>query len=77
MTPALTAALVATINGAFSLWRIYANKPADWRPSESDISELLAQVDAASPEAEKAAARARLNLPSDVVGLVKFPDINL
>lgn len=77
MTPALTAALVATINGAFSLWRIYANKPADWRPSPDDINELLAQVDAASPEAEKAAARARLNLPSDVVGLVKFPDIQL
>jgi hypothetical protein len=73
MTPALTAALVATINGAFSLWRVYANKPADWRPTEADISELLAQVDAATPEAEREAARARLNLPTDVEPLRETP----
>lgn len=67
MNPLIAAAIAATINGAFEIWRIHANKPEGWKPTVEDWNALLAEIDAASPESEKAAARKRLNLPVDVV----------
>ena len=67
MTPALSAALVATINGAFELWRIYANKPEGWKPTTADYDALIAEVQAATTENRMEAARQRLGLPVDVI----------
>lgn len=67
MTPALSAALVATINGAFELWRIYANKPEGWKPTLEDYNNLIQEVQAATTEARMEAARQRLGLPVDVI----------
>lgn len=47
------------------LWANHAGKPPGWTPSQEDIAELLAKVDAATPEARKAASRERLGLPPD------------
>jgi len=58
-----TAIILGLINGAFELLRTHLGKPAGWKPSETDWADLEASVDAATPEAEKAAARARLGLP--------------
>lgn len=51
------------IAGGFELLRTHLNKPEGWKPTLQDIADLNASVDAATPEAEKAAARVRLNLP--------------
>ena len=51
------------IAAAFQLWANHANKPPGWKPTQTEVDDLLSQVDAATPEAEKAAARARLGLP--------------
>jgi hypothetical protein len=56
--------LIAT--GINALIQIYANhtgKPEGWKPTPQDLADLLAEVDSATPAAEKAAARARLGLP--------------
>ena len=66
MNPAIAAAIAATLNGAFELWRIYANKPEGWKPTPEDYQSLLNEVEAATVEARMAAARTRLNLPTDV-----------
>lgn len=63
MNAIIASGIVAIINGAFEIWRIHANKPEGWKPSPDDIANLVASVDAATPEAEKAAARKRLGLP--------------
>ena len=73
MSPVLAAALAATINGAFELWRIHANKPEGWKPTHEDYLALIAEVDAATKDARLEAARARLNLPSDVEPLRESP----
>jgi hypothetical protein len=73
MNPVLAAALAATINGAFELWRIHANKPEGWKPTHDDYLALIAEVDAATKEARLEAARQRLNLPSDVEPLRETP----
>jgi hypothetical protein len=52
--------------GVGALIDIYANhtgKPEGWKPTQQDLTDLLAEVDSATPAAEKAAARARLGLP--------------
>ena len=67
MNPAIAAAIAATINGAFELWRIYANKPEGWKPSHADYLNLIEEVNAATVEARMEAARVRLNLPPDVI----------
>lgn len=67
MNPAIAAAIAATINGAFELWRIYANKPEGWKPTHEDYVALLEEVDNATTEARLEAARKRLNLSPDVV----------
>ena len=46
MTPAISAIIVAILNSAFELWRIHANKPEGWKPSQSDLDGLMAEVDA-------------------------------
>ncbi len=51
------------INALIEIWGRHTGKPPDWRPTAQDLADFLAQVDAASPEAEKAAARARLGIP--------------
>ena len=56
--------LIATgILTLFQIWANHVNKPEGWKPTQQDIDDLLAQVDAATPESEKAAARLRLGLP--------------
>lgn len=61
MNPAIIAAI---ISGGFELLRQYLNQPEGWTPTQQDIDDLNAAVEAATPEAEKAAARVRLGLPS-------------
>lgn len=62
------AAIAAIISGAFELLRTHLNKPEGWKPSIQDIEALNASVDAATPQAEKDAARVRLGLlPPTVV----------
>ena len=55
--------IAAIIAGGFELLRQYMNKPPGWTPTQSDIDDLNASIDAATPEASKAAARVRLGLP--------------
>ena len=59
MTPIIIASI---ISGGFELLRVYLNKPEGWKPSQQDIDDLLMEVDLATPEACKAAARLRLGL---------------
>jgi len=55
--------IAAIITGGFELMRIHQNRPEGWKPTQADVDAFLLGVDAATPEAEKAAARARLNMP--------------
>ena len=50
------------LDALLKLWAINTNKPDGWVPTEKDWADLLAQIDAATPEAEKAAALKRLGL---------------
>jgi len=59
------AALAAVIAGSFELLRNHLNKPPGWKPTMQDIEDLNARVDLATPENEKAAARARLGIPAE------------
>lgn len=59
----MTTAIATAIAAIFQIWANHAGKPEGWKPSQQDIDDLLGLVDAASPEAEKAAARVRLGLP--------------
>lgn len=59
------AALAAIITGSFELLRTHLNKPPGWKPTMQDIADLNSRVDAATPEAEKAAARERLGIPAE------------
>lgn len=63
MSPLESAALINVINAAFELWRVHAGKPEGWKPTTQDYDDLIAEVDAATPEAEKKAAAARLGVP--------------
>lgn len=63
MDPAIAAIIAAFLNGGIEVWRTHANKPADWVPSAQDIADLNNLIDAASPEAVKAAAATRLGVP--------------
>ena len=57
------AALAAIIAGSFELLRTHLNQPEGWKPTMADVESLNARIDAATPEAEKKAARQRLGLP--------------
>lgn len=61
------AALAAIISGSFELLRNHLNKPPGWKPTPEDVQSFLDSVDAATPEAEKAAARARLGMLPPVI----------
>lgn len=50
----------------FQIWASHASKPPGWTPSQQDIQDMLATIDAATPEKVKADARARLGLPDPV-----------
>ena len=50
------------IDALIGIWANHTGKPEGWKPSAQDVDDLLAQIDAASPAAEKAEARARLGL---------------
>jgi len=54
--------IAATILAGIQLWARHNNKPADWKPTAQDILDILNAVDAATPEAEKAAAAKRLGV---------------
>ena len=55
--------LVGTgINTLIQIWAEHSNKPEGWKPTPQDLTDFLAQVDAATPEAEKQAARSRLGI---------------
>lgn len=45
------------------IWANHSGKPTGWVPTQQDVEDMLAIVDAATPEARKAAARVRLGLP--------------
>lgn len=55
--------ILGIVNGGFQLLANHLGKPADWIPTPQDIADLNAECDAATPEAERAAARVRLGLP--------------
>lgn len=57
--------LAGILFNLIQLWANHANKPPGWVPSEQDVADLLAKVDAATPEARKAASRERLGLPPE------------
>ena len=60
MNPATLALIAMGLDALLKLWAQHTNKPADWKPTPQDWLDLMAQIDAATPEAEKAAASARL-----------------
>lgn len=55
--------LALLIFNVVQLWGKQLNKPEGWVPTQEDIDKLIAEVDAATPEARKAISRARLGLP--------------
>lgn len=59
MTPAITI-IMGLINGGFSLLANHLGKPEGWKPTAQEWDDLQAEVNAATPEAVRAAARARL-----------------
>jgi hypothetical protein len=52
--------IMGIIDGAFKLLANHLGKPAGWIPSPQEWTDLQSHVDAATPEAVKAEARARL-----------------
>lgn len=54
--------IATTILTGIKLWAQHNNKPANWKPSAQDMLDIVNAVDAATPEAEKAAAAARLGV---------------
>jgi hypothetical protein len=67
MNPAALSLIALGLDALIKLWANHTGKPVDWQPSAQDWADLKAQVDAATPEAEKAAARARLGI-TEVMG---------
>lgn len=67
MSPVIAAAIAATINAAFDIWRIHANKPSGWEPTVEDWRNMLAEIDASSPEKIKQDAARVVAVPVDVV----------
>jgi hypothetical protein len=63
MNPAIATIIASLLNFAFEIWRTHSGKPAGWVPSQAEIDGLLAEVDTATPEAEKTAARKRIGQP--------------
>lgn len=59
MTPAITI-ILGLINGGFSLLANHLGKPEGWKPTAQEWDDLQSEVNAATPEAVRAAARARL-----------------
>lgn len=62
MDPIAAAALAQGLAALIELWRIQANKPAEWVPTQQDWTDLLALSDK-MPEDYKREAAARLGLP--------------
>jgi len=59
--PALVLPIImGLIEGGFKLLANHLGKPEGWRPSPQEWADLDAEVAAATPEAVRAAARARL-----------------
>lgn len=52
--------ILGIINGGFKLLANHLGKPEGWKPSAEEWDKLEAEVEAATPEAVKAEARARL-----------------
>lgn len=64
METAIAQAFAALIQ----IWANHTNKPPGWQPTAQDFVDLLAKVDAATPEARKAAARERAGISSEDLG---------
>jgi len=62
MSTAAATIIASLLNFSFEIWRTHAGKPVGWKPTQADIDSLLSEVDDATPEAEKEAARKRLGL---------------
>lgn len=62
MNPLALAFATAAINGGIEIWRTHLGKPAGWVPTAQDLADMDAAIDAASPEAVKAAAAERLGI---------------
>jgi hypothetical protein len=63
MNPAIIAAIASLLDATIRIWSTHAGKPADWKPTAQDISDIMADVDDSTPENMKKAARERLGLP--------------
>jgi hypothetical protein len=63
MTPAIIAAIASLLDATIRIWSTHAGKPEGWKPSPQDVADIMADVDASTPENIKAAARVRLGLP--------------
>lgn len=61
------AIIAAIITGGFELMRTHLNKPPGWKPRQEEVDAFLLSVDNATPENEKAAARARLSTTPPVI----------
>ena len=62
MNPAALSLIALGLDALLKLWAINTNKPDGWVPTPKDWEDLMAQIDAATPEAEKELARKRLGL---------------
>jgi hypothetical protein len=62
MNATTTAITVAVVNFLSEVIRVRMNKPEGWKPSPQEIADFVVEIDAATPEAEKEAARKRLGL---------------
>lgn len=62
MTDPLSAAISGALIALFEVWARHHGKPEGWKPSAQDIADILADVDASTPEAMKAEARKRLGI---------------
>jgi len=55
--------LATAIGLLLQLWANHQNKPQGYVPTQEEVQSFVDNVDAATPTARKAAARARLGLP--------------
>ncbi len=68
MSPVAESAIVAGIYALAKVWGNHNGRPVDWIPTADDVAELLREVEMATPEARKQAARERLGIASEARG---------
>lgn len=68
MTPVAESAIVAGIYALVKVLGNHTGRPIDWVPTPDDVAELLREIEAATPEARKQAARERLGIAAEARG---------